>query len=133
MTPINSGPHIRDRVAELEDENAELRSLLGLGADVEAWRVMGFTPTEARMINLLLARDVATRDQLLFVCHPDDPDRRYDTTGNVVSVHLARIRRKLKPLGAAVGCLWGSGWRMTAQDKDRLRRAGKPPCRAAAE
>lgn len=141
MTPLNSGPHIKPsrelaleaRIAELEDEVAELRAMLAVDADTEALRLLGFTATEARIVNLLLARDKASRDQVLFAMYPNNPDKRYDMSYGLPSVHMTRIRAVLKPLGATVKAFWGEGWWMTPESKDALRRALKRPCRAAAE
>ena len=117
---LDSGPHVvelRERVETLEAENSELRAMLGLDEGVADLQQLGFSPNEARIVNLLRTRRTVTREQALFVCHPNDPDRRYEITGNVVSVHLSRIRTKLKPLGCSLSVVYGVGWRLEARHR----------------
>lgn len=125
---LNIGPHIvglRQRVETLETENAELRTMLGLDEDVADLQHFGFSPNEARIVNLLRKRRTVTREQALFVCHPNNPDRRYEVTGNVVSVHLSRIRSKLRPLGCSLSVIYGVGWRLDAPDRLEAALAAK--------
>lgn len=134
MTPINSGPFISmARIEELEEENAELRAMLGLKLEIGRLSALGFTPQEARVVNLLLTREIASSEQVLFVCQPDNADRRYDINRHYVPVIICNARRKLKALGCSVATVRGFGWAIPAADKDRLRRALETPLRAAAE
>lgn len=131
---IPIGPHIvelRDRVEMLEAENAELRTMLGLDDDVAALLIMGFTPAEARIVNLMLRRDIVTKDQVLFVSNPINPERRYDQGGNSANVHISRMRKVLNPLGCRLETYYGQGWRLIG--KDNLRAAMNPTMRMAAE
>lgn len=133
---LNSGPFVtglQQRVERLEEENAELRAMLGLGDPTTGLRFLGFTETEARIVNLLLAREAVTREQVMFAMHPNDPDKRYDLSYNLPSVHMTRIRARLKPLGAGVRAFWGKGWWMDAASKEAVRRALNRPLQRAAE
>ena len=132
--PINSGPFIaKARIEELEEENAELRAMLGLNLEIGRLNALGFTPQEARVVNLLATREMVNSEQVLFVCQPDNVDRRYEINRHYVPVIICHARRKLKALGCSVVTVRGYGWCLPPPDKERLRRALETPLRAAAE
>ncbi len=110
---LNSGPFIRglqDRIAELEEENAQLKASLGALDGQEDWHQFGLTPSEVRILNALQRRKIATTQQLLFALYPNDPDRRAEVDLNIIRVVVSNLRRKLRAAGIVIQCRRNVGW-----------------------
>ncbi|MGB0683380.1 MAG: helix-turn-helix domain-containing protein [Magnetovibrionaceae bacterium] len=113
------------RVAELEErqDEAELllrevrRVFLGAEMDFPAW--MRLTKTETRFLQVLMMKDVATKEQILFGLYndrhiDDQPDAKS------VDVYAFKVRKKLSPLGVSIETIWGRGYRLTDSAKARF-------------
>ncbi len=100
---------LRNRLARLEE-------LLGLGVTFPP--SLGLTGREQDVLGVLLSREIATRDMLMYVLFGDDPNG--DGSPNNASVHVSRLRRKL-PVDVAIQTSWGRGYYLNQESKRRLR------------
>lgn len=100
---------LRARVAELEEENRQLREAL-VPADFEVSSIGGvhLPRKAARVFACLRKHGVVSKAQLftaLFgVGAEQDPKN--------VDVYIYKLRRKLKPLGFRIETVWGQGYRL---------------------
>jgi hypothetical protein len=109
VTLVPSGPFIQslnDRIADLEEENATLKAVLGALDGLEDTTCMGLTKSEGRIYNALKRRKVATTDQLIFALYPFDADKRAECEPAIVRVHILNMRRK----GIRIGVSKTVGW-----------------------
>lgn len=109
MIVQNSGPHViklRERIAELEEENASLKAALGSMDGYEGPARMGLTKSECRLYNAMKRRKITTTDQLIFALYPNDPDRRAECDSSIVRVHILNMRRKGVPIGVSKTVGW---------------------------
>jgi hypothetical protein len=97
---------LRDRISELEEENASLKAALGALDGLEDAHLLGLTMQEGRVYNALKRRKIATTDQLIFAMYPNDPDRRAECAPNTVRVVVKHMRDK----GVPIKCRQGVGW-----------------------
>lgn len=105
-----------ERIANLEDEVAYLRSELGLAQDatkIKALKVsLGLTETEALLLHALYA----TRQHYLSRAQVFDatrPSSRRDCTLKIVDVYVSKLRRKIG--SDIIKTLWGYGYCLTPQ------------------
>jgi DNA-binding response OmpR family regulator len=130
---IDSGPFIK-KIERLEDDLEiardrvkELEQALGIGDDIMPLRLLGLTPMQARLVNLLWKRDTVTRDQILIVLYQDDYERRFDVQSRIVDVICCQARKRLRKHGITLGSLFkpgmrsdGGGYRMPPESKEKL-------------
>lgn len=93
----------------------------GLTESDFALRLLGFTATEARIVNVLLSREVVTKEQALFAAHAASPEDRLEVSTKLVDVFVCKIRPKLRKRGVEIETVWGTGWRLARMAKERLR------------
>lgn len=100
---------LRDRVATLErDAGLHVRLPPGLG----------LTPHEARIFLSLLKRDVCSKEQLLNAAY--DLLHDGDLPGiKIIDVFICKIRKKLKPHGISISTIWGQGYYLDAEARQR--------------
>jgi DNA-binding response OmpR family regulator len=101
---------LRQRIEELEEENAQMRAALGALDGCEDWYRYGLTPGEMKIFQALRRRKIATTQQLLFALYPNDPDRRAEVELNIIRVIVSNLRRKLRPAGVEIRCARNVGW-----------------------
>jgi len=98
---------LRERVKQLEQE---------VGFRIEVPLIFGLTGSEARILGVLLKREVATKETLLLATTKD-------ATGNlapeikIVDVFICKMRKKLTPFGIVIETVWGQGYRMLDDSK----------------
>ena len=102
------------RIKALEAENERLcqrveqlessMGLVGFIPPVE-WRL---TSSEARVVGVLLKREVATKDAIMAALYR--ADARDEAEVKIVDVFICKIRKKLKPLGIQITTRWGQGY-----------------------
>lgn len=121
------------RLEVVERENAELRERVRQLEDtlfardaVVPWE-WGLTPSERRVLGVLIARDLATKPAVLAALYTglgrDEAEER------IVDVFICKIRRKLTPFGVGIVTHWGQGFELDREWRQRLRPG---PARAAA-
>lgn len=111
-------------VQSLEDENDVLRGRialleqeLGLRNDIPL--VFGLTPSESRILSVLMQRIMATKEQLLIAVTSD-------VTGNkqpeikIVDVYICKMRKKLEPFGIVIETVWGRGYNLDADNRSKV-------------
>lgn len=118
-----------ERIAELEEENAWLRSELGLiqGADRLATvrRTFGLQPGDASLVLALYQAKGSVRNKLqLHEAIPavwvDHDDRGL----KIIDVRICRLRKRLGH--DAIETLWGQGYRLTAEGIAKVSEALDP-------
>ncbi|MCX5570602.1 helix-turn-helix domain-containing protein [Kaistia sp. K-TC2] len=100
---------LRDRVATLE-RDAGLHLHLPPG--------LGLTPHEARVFLALLKRDVCSKEQLMNAAYDLLHDGELPAI-KIIDVFICKIRRKLKPHDISIGTLWGRGYYLDAEARQR--------------
>ena len=111
---LPSGPYVqklRDRIADLECENAELKATLGALDGCEDAHLFGLSRQEGQVYNALKRRKIVTRDQILFAMYPNDPDKRAEASPSTVKVVVKHMRDK----GVPIKCRHGVGWWLDGQ------------------
>lgn len=109
---------------DLQSENDELRERVRqlegmLGQTFNATRELGLTPTENKILGLLLSRtSVVSRDAIHSVLYSDRPNDVPDL--NVVNVFVSKLRRKLKPHDIQIMSERASGYYLTNATKAKL-------------
>jgi two-component system cell cycle response regulator CtrA len=102
---------LRGRIAILEQE-------MGLRNDVPL--LFGLTGSESRVLSVLFQRGMATKEQLLIAV-------TNDVTGNkqpeikIVDVYICKMRKKLEPFGIVIETVWGRGYNLDHDNRDRVR------------
>lgn len=105
---------LRDRVQQLEEL---------LGCDRETWTyirsILGGTRLTSRMLGVLIKREVVSRETFLITCweHDEPP---YGT--KAVDQYIWRIRKLLAPHGVEVKTMWGFGYYIEKDHKEKLKR-----------
>lgn len=116
---------LRDAYVEaIETENDELRIRV---ADLErefGFRntvplMFGLTPSEAKVLSLLLVRDIATKGQIMTAIMSDrgadaEPEMK------IVDVYVCKIRNKVRPFGISIETVWGRGYTMSRENKEKV-------------
>jgi hypothetical protein len=127
MLVQQSGPHVvqrlKDRIDDLEAKIADLKQSLGVDYEYEGLRLLGLTDNQAKLVGILLKRDIATTDQLLTGAYIDhDADKRYEHVKKTVVVPLCMANRKvLRGHGLKIENIHGYGYRMPPESKAKLR------------
>ena len=112
------------QVAMLERENERLREenarLRRMQTEVDILPpLFGLTGREDALVSLLLAKEVATKDQLHFALYGHEVDGGAEP--KIIDVFICKIRKKLKPFGIEIGTMWGRGYRLDPEMKARMR------------
>ena len=119
-----SDPLHDNYVAALEEENEALRMRL---ADLEREfgfhntvpLIFGLTSSEAKVLGILGARDVASKNQIMTALMADrggdeEPELK------IVDVFVCKMRKKLTPFGVVIDTVWGRGYRLTPDNKKKV-------------
>ena len=106
---------LETRCALLEERVAQLEALLVTDwrAPIE-WRL---TPSEERVMGVLVARERASKEAIVAALYLD---RGADSAEpKIVDVFICKIRRKLRPFGVEITTLWGAGFALADRQKYR--------------
>lgn len=100
---------------ELQRENEYLRSILRGSDDARFPVKWGLSPAEKSILRSLASASdgFRTHEALLKVCAKSD-----DVGIGIVAVLIHRIRKRLKPYGVEINCIWGQGYRIDQKSKD---------------
>lgn len=104
---------LRDRIAELEEN---------FGLSIEMPVFLGLTGSEARIFGALLKRPAMTKDQIhsvLYALRPDGDGAEM----KIVDVFIHKLRRKLKPMDVTIETIWGQGYRILPDVRERALAA----------
>lgn len=102
---------LRERVASLEAVLVETSPL-----PIE-WRL---TMQETRVFGVLVNRELATKEAIMAGLYFD---RGADEVAEpkIVDVFVCKMRRKLRPFGVEVQTIWGQGYALPPQVRQRYR------------
>lgn len=103
---------LRDRIAVLEGM---------LGLDLRAPLEFRLTNLEARLFGVVLQRGMASRETLMAALYYDRPTDRDEPEIKIVDVVVCKIRKKLKPFGIDLLTIWGQGYRLSPEDRERCK------------
>lgn len=119
-----------ERIKELEAQVAmHVRSLRALVVtDIPAQ--LRVTPKEAKLLLVLVSRPMATKEQLLAEIYADRYQLGDEPYIKIIDVFVCKLRNKL-PADVKIETLWGRGYRLPPESKQRLREmcdeAIRPP------
>jgi two-component system, cell cycle response regulator CtrA len=101
---------LREKIAALQAE---------LGMTIEPGVALGLTWKEAAVVALLAKRGQATREQVMAALYTARTDK--DTPEpKIADVFICKARAKLRRHGITIKTIWGQGWQMDAENRDRL-------------
>jgi DNA-binding response OmpR family regulator len=83
----------------------------------------GLTPLEARCINVLMTKALATTEAIINGCYHDRVAGAPLTADNAVRVMMNRLRNKVGPRGVEIQTVRGHGYRLTDSSKELIRQA----------
>lgn len=122
---MNSGGAQMAGIAALREENETLRErLVQLEAalrretDRPLFYDFGLSPSEMRILNLLLSRSVVSNAAFMDVLYGARSD---PPSAKVIAVRICQMRRKLRPFGIEIETMSGWGYRLTPAMKARIR------------
>lgn len=102
--------------AERERLQARIEQLEGaMGMHFAAPVSWLLTPHEARVLGVLLAREVATKDAIMAALYRDAGKDEAEI--KIVDVFVCKLRKKLRPLGFSIETLWGRGYFLKPETK----------------
>lgn len=108
---------LRDRIAVLENT-------LGLTQELDPNLLVKFTPSEGRLLGMLLARGFVAREAFHAALYQNRPDADEVPEIKIVDVIVCHVRRKLADLGLpTIQTKHGEGYFIPAGDKPALRKA----------
>jgi two-component system, cell cycle response regulator CtrA len=121
-------------VEQLRRENFRLQTRVrdleqALRAPFIAPRDWKLTPTEAKVFEVLMARQVATRRAIMVAVYTnvlrDEPDEK------ILDVWISKIRTKLRPFSIQIETHHGVGWSISPETRAHVLagelRGPKPP------
>jgi DNA-binding response OmpR family regulator len=83
-------------------------------------RFFKVTRLEAAILGVLLKRSEVTKTQLHLVIEQNRPSEgREETDPKMVDVVICHLRKKLKPHELSITTVWGIGYLMPVQDRDK--------------
>ena len=106
-----------DRCLELEEQIIQLKE--AFAPRVQSPLEWKLTETEERLLEVLLARIIATEDMIMTWLYSggEYPEHK------IIDVFICKMRKKLKRHGIEIETVWGRGYRLTAGMKDKVRGA----------
>lgn len=117
-----------EAVSEIEAlryQVAEFRAALGLTQQFP--REFRLTPHEAKVLGVLLKREIASRDLIYRAIYADDWAR--DREPKIIEMWLSLLRKKLRPFDITIQNDYGHGWFLSAADKARIKAMSEEAAR----
>lgn len=109
---------------QLLDRIAQLEELLGLTADTPSHtklRERGLAPQEAKLLGLLMQRAMVSLDAGYLALYGDLPDTEQPEGLTTLRTIIKRLRKHLRPLGVEIKNLYGDGYLLEPDQKQKLR------------
>jgi two-component system cell cycle response regulator CtrA len=119
----NVTEYLLARIGELEETIRKLREpVLSIQMLPAKW---GLTPRERDILAALYMsrRDYTERVVLMEAMYGDDTG---DVQEQIITVWIAKIRKKIKPFGMSIESKYGIGYRLTDETKQIIRDAISP-------
>jgi two-component system cell cycle response regulator CtrA len=112
-----------DYIATLETENdllrekvAALEEIIGLKINVPL--IFGLTAHEAKLFGVLLKRELVSKDTAMTALYGLRADVE-EVEIKIIDVFICKIRKKLESFGITIETVWGQGYRLSAQARDK--------------
>lgn len=105
-------------VESLRYQVAEFRAALGLTQQFP--RKFRLTPHEAKVLGILVKREIASRDFIYRTMYADEWMK--DREPKIIEVYLSNMRKKLRPFDITIQNDYGHGWFLSAGDKARIAK-----------
>ena len=112
------------RLEVVEAENDMLRAKVEhLEALIGMWMPVpisfGLTAQEARVLGVLMKRDLASKELVMAGLYSQRPDDTVEI--KIVDVFVCKIRKKLQRFDIPIETVWGQGYRLKPETKDKVR------------
>lgn len=119
-------PDYEKRCAVLTRENDDLRERIAaleeaLGLTLDAPPDADFTPTEMKIIGLMLARGYVRKEAFMTALYASRLDADSIPDIKIIDVLVCKIRPKLEPHGVTIETKWGDGYFIPADKKPKCR------------
>lgn len=119
---------MRERIELLEQEVAELQERvrhleeMKFGLDWHPPVELALTPAEAVILAALIANERCSKENLLDASRQSGLGyRRDEVEPKIVDVYICKLRRKLQPHGLEIVTLWGRGYQLAPESRQRLQ------------
>lgn len=110
---------LRDKVEHLEEENRYLRECL-YPSTPPMYRGLKLTAKESLLLeSLLSARSVCTRDYAMNRLYRNIDEQPEGI--KILDVFIHNLRAKLHEINIDVETIWGRGWRLSDENKEKLK------------
>jgi len=111
-------------IERLEAENEMLRARIeqleeAIGMRDLAPVCFGLTGSEARVLGVLMRREMATKEMVMLGLYSRRPDE--DAEIGIVAVFICHIRKKIEKFGVKIETVWGQGYRLSPATKALVR------------
>lgn len=129
--PMPSVPAQADseEVSLLQEQIVQLKEII---ASNDVYVPPGFTKSEQVILRMLATRHSASKESLFRMLYNEvAADDLPDIT--IIDVFVHKVKRKLKPFGINIETLWGQGYKMPQEDKNKLKQLADEPRLEAAE
>lgn len=119
----------REQIARLREENLWLRAELGLLVDAEqmaeAQKWFGLTKSEAQILLCLINSKLMTKELAMHALTAAGYE--FEAEEKLIDVFVCKLRKKLKPHGAGVSLIWGTGYYLDQPSRRAIAgRLGQP-------
>lgn len=105
---------------ELEEEVRQLKAEL-FGADWTPPDEFRLTPSEAVIVRALIKKvGACSREFLMNATRGAPGTLRRDVNMNVIDAQISYIRQKFRPYDLTIGTVWGTGYCISNQTRQRL-------------
>lgn len=107
---------LRDRIEQLEE-------MLGIGRDttLQLRLKLGLTKCQAKMLGILVKREVVSWEAMHFVLYGDRPEADQPWSEANLRKHIVLLRRRLEPTGIKVDAVHGQGWMLGNEHKAKVK------------
>lgn len=107
---------LRDRIEQLEE-------MLGINPSTmtKISLSLGVTKSQAKMLGILMKREVVSWDAMHFALYGDRPEADQPESEANLRKHIIHLRRRLEPTGIKVDAVYGLGWKLANEHKAKLR------------
>jgi len=107
---------LRDRVEQLEE-------MLGISPDttLKIRLKLGLTKCQAKMLGILVKREIVSWDAMHFVLYGDRPEADQPWSEANLRKHIVLLRRRLEGTGINVEAVYGQGWMLKSEHKAKVR------------
>lgn len=98
----------------------ELERVVGL--DYACPLALRLSRNQARMLGLLMHKKVASKDALYTALYTDVICDKELPESKVIDVQISHMRRKLRPFGIEIETIWGTGYALAPEAKEKINR-----------